>query len=169
MEPDEEMYPDVRPKRETRRPARFQDFEVDYMGYRQRDLSQWALPSPTREGRVYSPQESAVQMTPFQTSLTHSCGFHGNAAHHEIPQLAPTHHQRRSLDSDNLPGYTPSHLQSPYLDLRLHKDMRAIQEENASLLQSRQALQSGIKELNEARSELKELIEIARSLRANLS
>ena len=33
MESDEEMYPDVRPKRQIRRPVRLQDFEVDYMGY----------------------------------------------------------------------------------------------------------------------------------------
>lgn len=107
-------------------------------------------------------------MTPFQTSHIDSGSFYGNAAHHEIPQLAPGSIQRRDLVSDVLPEPTPSYEGSPYLDSHYRKEIRAIQEENARLLQSRQVFQSGIKELTEAQSEIKELIEVARSLRADI-
>ncbi|KAJ8381811.1 hypothetical protein SKAU_G00025890 [Synaphobranchus kaupii] len=171
MELDEEMYPAVRPKRQTRQPARLQDYEVDYVGYRQRDLSQWGLPSPTTEGRVFQPREGPVQMTPFQASQTHSGSFHGDAAHHEIFQLAPGRIQRRDLDSGARPEHTPapSYQQSLHLDYRLQEEIRVIQEENARPLQSQQVFQSGLKELNEVRSEMKELIEVARSLRVDMS
>ncbi|KAJ8333849.1 hypothetical protein SKAU_G00411680 [Synaphobranchus kaupii] len=170
MELDEEMYPAVRPKRQTRQPARLQDYEVDYVGYRQRDLSQWGLPSPTTEGRVFQPREGPVQMTPFQASQTHSGSFRGDAAHHEIFQLAPGRIQRRDLDSGARPEHTPapSYQQSLHLDYRLQEEIRVIQEENARLLQSQQVFQSGLKELNEVRSEMKELIEVARSLRVDM-
>lgn len=127
----------MRPKRQTRRPDRLQDFEVDYVGYRLRDLVKPGLPSSTREGgRVFCPHEGPVQMTPFQTSHIDSGSFYGNAAHHEIPQLAPGSIQRRDLVSDVLPEPTPSYQGSPYLDSHYRKEIRAIQEENARLLQS---------------------------------
>ncbi len=168
MKSDEETYPDVRPKRPTCRPARLQDFEVDYVGCRQRDLLQWGLPSPTTEGRVFLPWEGPVQMTYFQTSQAHSGSFHGNAAHLEIPQVAPERIQR-DLDNDVLSEHTHSYQGSLYLDSHFQKEITAIQKENAKLLQSWQVFQSGIKELNEAQSEIKELIEVARSLRADMS
>lgn len=46
--------------------------------------------------------------------------------------------------------------------------MKAIHEENAKLLQTQHAFQSGIAELNKALSELKELIEVTQSLRADI-
>lgn len=159
MESDEEMYPDVRPKRQIRRPVRLQDFEVDYMGYSHRDQHQWGLSSPALDRRAF----------PFQTAYPHSSGFSGNAAHPEFPQLAPDHSQRRDLDGLSQPARTPSSHQSPYLDSRFSEEIRAIREENTKLLQTQQAFQTGIKELNEARREMKELLEVARSLRADLA
>ncbi|KAG1926322.1 guanine nucleotide-binding protein G(I)/G(S)/G(O) subunit gamma-2 [Pimephales promelas] len=168
MESEEEMYPDVRPKRRVRRPARLQDFEVDYMGYSQRDQLQWNLPSPALDRRGFLTQEGLQQMTPFQTAH-HSSGFTGNAAHPEFPQLAPDHSQRRDLGGFIHPARTPSFHQSPYLDSRFSEEIRAIREENTKLIQTQQAFQTGIKELNEARREMKELLDVARSLKADLA
>ena len=171
MESDEEMYPAVRPKRQTRQPARLQDYEVDYVGYRHRDPLQWGLPSPTTERGVFRPREGPVQMTPSQVPQTHSGSFHRDAAHHETLQLAPGRRQRRDLDGSAWPEHPSTSLypQSPQLDFSFQEGIRVIQEENAKLLLSHQVFQSGLKELHEVRSEVKELIEVARSLRADLS
>lgn len=89
----------------------------------------------TLEGRVFLSWEGRVQMTPFQAPQTHSGSFHENAGRYEIPQLA-SGYQSRELESDVLPEHTPSRQGRPYLDSHFHKEIRAIQEENASLLQS---------------------------------
>lgn len=79
-------------------------------------------------------------MTPYQASQTLSDSFHGNAAHHEIPQLAPGCIQRRDLDSAVLPEYAPAYHVSTHHDSRYHTEIRAIEEENARLIQSQQAV-----------------------------
>lgn len=124
------------------------------MGYSQEDQSQWSLPLPIPEGRVFHPGEGPVQMTPFPTSQTQSGSIYENAAHHGIPQLVSGRIQRRDWDHDVLPEHTLSYQGGPHLDSHLHRELRAVKEENAWLLQSGWVFQSGVRELNKARSEL---------------
>lgn len=164
MDPVEETYPAVRPKRQTRPPPRLQDYEVDYVGYQQEDL-----PPPRTVRASPQLQEYPAQATPFQTRLSQR--FYGNAAHSEIPQLAPNRVQRTNMEWENLlqPQPTASYEASSHHNYHFLQEIRAIQEENAKLHQSRQWIQSGIKELNEARTEIKELIDIAHSLKTDIA
>ena len=149
MEFGEEMMPDVRPKRQMRRPPWLDDYEVDHY-----------MRSSPPAARMYSSHSSPL------TSQTRPGSRQWDAAHTEPPQLALSCPQGRDLISDDLLPEYP-HLQrsqqAPHFT-----ELRAIQEENAKLLQTRHHVESGIAELNKARNEIKELIEVARSLRTDI-
>ncbi|XP_057688209.1 uncharacterized protein LOC130913548 [Corythoichthys intestinalis] len=158
MDPVEEVNPAVRPKRQTRPPPALRDYEVDYIG------------SHSRAGPPQPFLEYQAQATPFRTP-PHRRSY-GNAAHLETPQLAPSRHRWTNAEWDNLHG-TPSRaspLDSSY-DSYHHfpQALQAMQEENAKLHQSQQWLKSGMQQLNEARNEIKELIDIARSLKTDMA
>lgn len=144
MDPGEEMHPAVRPKRQTRPPTRLLDYVVDPMGYQPRDPSPWRPPP----------------LSPL------FCGsFPGDAAHPETPQLAPGHFQSTLLTPPPEHPYQPV----PYQDSSLPMEIKAIREESAKLYQSQQWIQSGLKELKEVRAEMKELIQVARSLKMEIA
>ncbi|KAL7857412.1 hypothetical protein SRHO_G00163110 [Serrasalmus rhombeus] len=166
MECNEEMYPAVRPKQQTRRPTRLQDFELDYGGYSERNQTQRGPPTLTTERGVVPAWEGLESVTPFHIAQPHHSSLYG-AARHKILQLASSPPPRRDLEGKAVSEPAPSYLVSR--DLHACEEIRAIQEENTRLLQSQQALQAGIKELNEARSEIKELIAVACSLQVEMS
>ncbi|XP_023806317.1 SH3 and multiple ankyrin repeat domains protein 2 isoform X1 [Oryzias latipes] len=167
MDLAEEMHPDVRPKRQFRRPVRLQDYEVDYVGYQPRDLPQWSSPPPLR---TLAPlQEDPAQMSFFQPPQAPSESFMENAAHSETPQLAPSCFQRRNRGWETLSAPTRSYQAGAHHGPHFSAEIRAIQEENAKLLQSQQWIQSGLKDLHEARSEIKELINVARTLKSEIA
>ncbi|KAL7874946.1 hypothetical protein SRHO_G00059160 [Serrasalmus rhombeus] len=74
MECDEEMYPAVRPKRQTCRPTRLQDFEVDYGGYSERNQIQRGPPTLTTERGVLPAWEDLESVTPFHIAQPHHMG-----------------------------------------------------------------------------------------------
>lgn len=69
---------------------------------------------------------------------------------------------------DILSGAPTSSRWGSYRDPSPYPDIRGIQEENARLLQSLQTFRATLKELHEARREMKELIGVARSLREDM-
>lgn len=164
MQSDEEFFPDVRPRRQTYRPARFQDYEVDYVSRHRPDNSQQRpLPSdPPPEQAAALFHYGPVNLSRLHSPQTSFGGFSRDAAHYETPQLAQDHLCRKNLAMDPLPESSAFQQWSPYPDIRV------IQEESAKLLQSQQVFQSTLKELHEARREMKELIGEARSLREDM-
>lgn len=164
MQSDEEAYPDARPKRQRRRPTRLQDFEVDYAS----DPLVWRSLPPSPPQNAFLPQEGPAYTFPFHPSQPPFGGFHGNAAHHETPQLAPGR-LPRGYPATDIPPRSHAPFQWDYhQNPPPYPNIRALQEENARLLQSQQAFQSTLKELSEARNEMKELIAVARSLREDM-
>ena len=162
MEYDEEMYPDVRPKRQTRRPTRLQDFEVDYRGYGQRNPHRRGPPSPITHSRAF-PALDNLPISPYNVSLAQHDSLPGEATH-TVP-LATCSSPRRDLDRRSLPEHAPYQADR---DSYGPEGIRAMREENARLLQTQQVLQASIEELNHARSEMKELIAAARLLRIEM-
>lgn len=150
MDPVEEMYPALRPQRQHRLPSKLRDYEVGNVGYQPRGLPTFSLP-------------------PSSPALSQS--FTGDAAHPEMPQLAPSRFQRTSrewgIQTSPTPAFTPH--PSPYQDLNFPLNIRGIQKENTKLFQSQQWIQSELKELNEARTEIRELIEVFRSLKVEMA
>ncbi|KAI3375062.1 hypothetical protein L3Q82_021583, partial [Scortum barcoo] len=149
-------------------PEGVQDFEVDYVGDRSRDPSQWRPPPPPPEQTVFLPQDGPAYMSNFHSPQSPFGGFQGDAAHYETPQLAPGRLQRRNLATNILPETPTSYQWGSYRDPAFYPNIRDIQEENTKLLQSHQAFQSTLKELNEARNEMKELKGVARTLREDM-
>uniref|UniRef100_A0AAV2LF82 Gag protein n=1 Tax=Knipowitschia caucasica TaxID=637954 RepID=A0AAV2LF82_KNICA len=147
MDPGDSMYQSVRPKRQARPPPWLQDYEVGYEPDQPIDAAPYRRePSP-----------------PLARS------FDGDAAHTETPQLAPSRFRRTSREWDHQPSPVPfTSYSSPYHEQSHHMEIRAVQEENAKLLQSQQLFQSGLHELNKARTEMKELIEAARLLKTEM-
>lgn len=169
MQSDEELLPEVRPKRQTHRPARLQDYEVEYLGQRPPSPPQWRpllSESPPRQPAVPS-QYGPTNLSQFY-SPPPSGGSYRDAAHYETPQLAQDHRRRRSLAMDSSPE-APAFPQWSSHRNPSYSDTQVIQGENAQLLQSRQALQSTLQELQDARREMKELINAARTLREDIS
>ncbi|KAK0139444.1 hypothetical protein N1851_023832 [Merluccius polli] len=159
MQLEGEMYPDVRPRRQTHRPTHYEEYEVEYLGYQLRDLS------PYTQRVVYQPREEPGLPSHYLTQ-TSPGSRRGDAAHPETPQLAPDCSQRRDLYTEE---HAPSHLQSTYSASHFQAEIRAMQEESIKLTQARQDFQSGIADLDRARSEIKELVEVTRLLRAEIS
>lgn len=118
MQSDEELLADVRPKCQTRRPARLQDYEVDYVGDRPQDSSQWKPPPspPPPEQAAFLPQYGPVNLSHRYSSQPPFGGFPRDAAHYKTPQVAQGHLQRRNLAMDILPGAPTSQLWSSYID-----------------------------------------------------
>uniref|UniRef100_A0AAV2LXU6 Uncharacterized protein n=1 Tax=Knipowitschia caucasica TaxID=637954 RepID=A0AAV2LXU6_KNICA len=147
MDPGDSMYQSVRPKRQARPPPWLQDYEVGYEPDQPIDAAPYRRePSP-----------------PLARS------FDGDAAHTETPQLAPSRFRRTSREWDHQPSPVPfTSYSSPYHEQSHHMEIRAVQEENAKLLQSQQLFQSGLHELTKARTEMKELIEAARLLKTEM-
>ncbi|XP_077351805.1 uncharacterized protein LOC144001182 [Festucalex cinctus] len=166
MEPEEKRHLDVRPKRRTQPPAWMHDFEVDYMRHEYSGQSRWDSSMPTPTSGLSCPQREQVQMTPFLAPQRHSGSF-GDAAQSRAPQLASSFTQRRDVEDESAP--VQSHLQPPPPDSRYYPNFRSFQEENTILRETHEALQAGIKELNKARSDLKQLIDVAHSLRTGMS
>lgn len=165
MELEGEMFSDVRCRRQIQRPARYEDYEVDYVGYQQRDLPQMDLSSPYTQRTAYHPREEPGLPSHLLTQ-TRPGSLHGNAARPETPQLAPDCSQRRDLNTETLLEHAPSHLQSTYLASHFQAEIRAMHEEN---IKTRQDFQAGLAELDRARSEIRELVEVTRLLRAETS
>lgn len=165
----EELLDDVRPKRQTRLPTRFQDYDVEYEN-RPRDSSLWRSPPspPHIEPAAFLPPSSAVNLSRHYSPQPPSGGSPWDAAHSKTPQLARDHLQRRNLARDILPGAPTSPRWGSYRDPSPYPDIRDIQEENARLLQTQQTFLATLKELHEARREMKELIGVARSLREDM-
>lgn len=96
MESEEETYRDGRAKRQIRPPVRLQDYEVAYMGYPQRDVTQ-------RPSYTFSPEarhSSHLSMATFpslpapRAHPDHCCR---DAPLHETPELAPAYFSMTEL------------------------------------------------------------------------
>lgn len=151
---------DVRPKRQTNPPPRFQDFEVTYAGRSVRE--QPRRPSTPEEDKPLS-QDGGEQFFP----SAHPVLPHRDAAPHEVAQQASQYSWRA-------PGaFAPPSTSSPHLrmypEYNMQEEIRAAQEESARLLQAQHALQADLLALREVRSEIKDMIDVARALKADIS
>lgn len=157
MEPDRVTFPDVRPKRQSRRPSRFDDFEVEYAHHSIRETPRWEIPPPIPRHVEHQPEYSNAP--PFYGDSDVTC-----------PPTSPW--LERSKQGRNYGNLTPE--LSPYNLWEFpiqppHTRFRALQAEKEKLLQSQEVLQEGLRELNEARSDIKALIEAAHSLRNDMA
>ncbi len=156
MESDEEIIGATRPKRQTRPPARLQDFEVQYV--RGRPGTEYAS-SPS--------WEVPPHMTPRQSSRGNPDYLDDDAAPRTVPRLRPslsyTDHR------ETLPQSFTSAQRPSYPEPESYNELQAIRRENAQLLQSQQAFRADLMELKAVRTELKELVQVAQTLRADLS
>ena len=168
-DPEQELLDDVRPKLQTPRPNWLQDCDVDY-GYHPRDSSPGRPPpsSPHLEAAAFLPPYGEVNMSRHYSPQTPSGDFPQHTAHFESSQLTQGRPPRRNLAMDTLPGAPTSQMWSPHRDSSSYPDIRVLQEETARLLQSQQTIQATLKELHEARREMKDLIGAARSLKEEM-
>lgn len=158
MEPDGATCPDARPKRHTRRPSRFEDFDVNYTGHLFREMLQWDTPQPhTRSDRV-------------QPQYSHTPPLYSDrdGAYYNTPPPLGRSEQDVDLNRSLSPEFAPSNLLGSSIHT-FHTEFRALQAEREQLLQSQQVLQEGLKELKEAKSDLRELIEVAHLLRKDMA
>ncbi|XP_053710099.1 uncharacterized protein LOC128752671 [Synchiropus splendidus] len=153
MDSDGEIHPVVRPRRRTRPPVRLLDFEVEYAG----------LPHSGQKGLTSSTTREDLSRTmPRYSDQAPYSGLSGHAAQPETPRRTPGHLQGSDWHSPDNPS--PSYSSpEPY-----YSEMRAIQEENARLMHQQQVFQSGMRALDEARCEIKELLQLACSLKADI-
>lgn len=150
---------DVRPKRHTNPPTRFQDFEVTYAGHGVRE--QPMRPATPEEEEPLS-QDGGQQFFP----SAHPTLPHGDAASNEEPQQAQQYVLRAPGEFD------PPVASSPHPRLHsefMQEEIRVAQQESARLLQAQHTLQADLLALREVRSEIKEMIDVARALKANIS
>ncbi|XP_032434006.1 uncharacterized protein LOC116729480 [Xiphophorus hellerii] len=157
MEPDRASFPDVRPKRQSRRPSRFDDFEVEYTHHSIREMPHWEIPPPIPRHVEHQPQYSTAPPRYGDSDVTCSP---------TSPQL------ERSEQGRNFRDLTPEVFPYNLLETPIqpsHTGFRALQVEREKLLQSQEVLQEGLRELNEARSDIKALIEVAHSLRKDMA
>ncbi|XP_029972685.1 uncharacterized protein LOC115406662 isoform X2 [Salarias fasciatus] len=169
MDSDEELFPDVRPKRQRQRPARFQDFEVDYLGRRPPRGRQRGPPlsePPPKQHAALSPY-GPTPLSPRYALRPPSGGSPRDAAHLETYQLAQDHLRRRSALKEPVPDAPPA---DPWISYGgpPYSDPRVLHEENAKLLQSQQAVRATLEELHEARTEMRELLNVVRELRNDM-
>ncbi|KAK7878202.1 hypothetical protein WMY93_034382, partial [Mugilogobius chulae] len=99
--------------------------------------------------------------TTLSTLLWECCSLRDSSA-------SPRRLQKANVEWDNRPPPPPAVSYQP-TSHHFSQEIRAIQAENAKLHQSQQWIQSGIKELYAVQSEMKELIEAARSLKTDIS
>ncbi|KAM9771400.1 uncharacterized protein ACBT44_004334 isoform 1-T1 [Syngnathus typhle] len=167
MEQDQERHLDVRPKRRTHPPAWMQDFEVDYVGYEHSGQPRWDSFTPTPTGRPSYPQQGLVQTISLRAPQFHPESFE-DAAQHRAPQLASSFTRRRNADDRTLSAPVQSYQQQPNQD-QYHPNRHTVQDGNAVLRETHEAIHAGLKELNKARSDLQQLIDVAHSLRIGMS
>ncbi|KAM9808537.1 uncharacterized protein LOC133157814 [Syngnathus typhle] len=168
MEQDQERYLDVRPKRRTHSPAWMQDFEMNYVGYEHSGQPWWDSFTPTPTGRPSYPQKGLVQTISSHAPQLHPESFK-DAAQYRAPQLASSFTQRRNADDRTLSAPVQSYQQQPTQDPMYHPNRQTLQDENAVLRETHEAIHAGLKELNKARSDLQQLIDVAHSLRTGTS
>lgn len=157
MDPDEEIVSGARPKRHTRPPAHLQQYEVQYTRVR-----------PVAEYDVLHPLEAPVRRTtplsfqPYATppggDLVCSDGSQIIASNYQPPQHAEFH--QSSFSSPQAAGLISSAHGS---------ELEHLRHEHAQLIQTHQAFQADLRELREVRAEVRELVQVAQSLRADLS
>ncbi|KAM9825435.1 uncharacterized protein ACBT44_006125 isoform 1-T1 [Syngnathus typhle] len=167
MEQDQERHLDVRPKRRTHPPAWMQDFEVDYVGYEHSGQPRWDSFTPTPTGRPSYPQQGLVQTISLRAPQFHPESFE-DAAQYRAPQLASSFTRRRNADDRTLSAPVQSYQQQPNQD-QYHPNRHTVQDGNAVLRETHEAIHAGLKELNKARSDLQQLIDVAHSLRIGMS
>nr|XP_055023116.1 uncharacterized protein LOC129413455 [Misgurnus anguillicaudatus] len=157
MEFDEENIRATRPKRHIRPPVRLQDFEVQYVGGR-----------PVPEPVLSSPWDLPSRTTPFQSFYDKPDSFHGDPTPHSSFKLgaAGLNYAERS---EALYHQFPSTQSEGYPEYERHRELQAIHKENAQLIQSRQAFHADLMELKAVRTEVKELVTVAKALKAELS
>uniref|UniRef100_A0A1A7ZN51 Peptidase aspartic putative domain-containing protein n=1 Tax=Nothobranchius furzeri TaxID=105023 RepID=A0A1A7ZN51_NOTFU len=162
MDPDKELHPTVRPKRQISRPSRFEGFEVSYAGASPGNRPQWnLLPSLSRriDPELQHSQSQPASFTP--PSI--------REIPHGTPFLSRPSHLWCNISRDPcLEPITPYFQESPSA-LSLHAELRATHEERRQLLQAQTELKDGLKELNEARTEIKALIEATNALRMDMN
>ncbi|XP_016109891.1 uncharacterized protein [Sinocyclocheilus grahami] len=155
MDPDEEIIAGVRPKRHTRPPAYLQQYEEQYSRGR-----------PVAEYDVPHPWEAPVHRTPppsFQPYATPPGGYlvcsDGSrmSSNYQPPQHAEFH--QPSFSSPQAAGFISSAHDS---------ELQHLRHEHAQLMQTHQAFQADLRELRDVRSEVRELVQVALSLRADL-
>ncbi|CAI5636866.1 unnamed protein product [Oreochromis niloticus] len=158
MEPDGATCPDVRPKRHTRRPSRFEDFDVNYTGHPFRGMLQWDTPPPhTGSGRV-------------QPQYSHTPPLYSDrdGTYYNTPPPLGRSEQDVDLNRSLSPEFAPSNWPGSSIH-PFHTEFKALQAEREKPLQSQQVLQEGLRELKEAKSDLRELIEVAHPLRKDMA
>lgn len=150
---DEEIMRGARPKRYTRTPAHLQQYEVQYFG--------------GRPGTVYDIQstwEAPVHQTPPSSSWSCTTPPGGDLVHSGYPT-----HQLSSYEPSPLTEHQQSSHGAGFISSMCDRGLQYAHKERAHLMTTQQAYQEDLKELKEACSEVRELIKVAHSLKADLT
>ncbi len=157
MDPDEEIFGGARSKRHTRPPAYLQQYEVQYTRGR-----------PDAERDVPHPWEAPVHRTPPPSFQPYTTPPGGDLVCSDRSQIMSSGYQPSQHAEFHQPSFSSPQV-AGFITSTHDSELQHLRHEHAQLMQTHQAFQADLKELREVRAEVRELVQVAQSLRADLS
>ncbi|RXN13640.1 guanine nucleotide-binding subunit alpha-12 isoform X2 [Labeo rohita] len=156
MDPDEEVVGGARPKRLTRPPSYLQQYEVQYTRGR-----------PVAEYDVSHTWESPVHRTPPPSFQPYITPPGGDLVRSDGPRIMSSVYQPLQQAEFPQPSFSSPQV-AGFITSAHDSELQHLGHEHAQLMQTQQAFQADLRELREIRAEVRELVQVAQSLRADL-